>query len=159
MFATLFQIILAACILMGLSEVRAAEPELFLNITPTFKVGFHIATWHSKSGLRNVNPGVYLQETKTGATMGAYCNSKSRSGQYPDAEECKLAAYAGKTFTWTVKDEVEASLTAGVIGGYGRGIMLMVLPSVLLENNLRLILIPAVDPKVKTWALHVAYEF
>jgi hypothetical protein len=152
MFAVLFQIILAAVFLMGLSEARAEE-------VPQIQVGIHLATWHSKPGFNNINPGVYLREVKSGATIGAYCNSESSSARFPDAERCKLATYAGKTWSYQVNQHVTISATAGFIGGYERGIMPMVLPSALIGNHLRVVIIPAVDPKVRTWAVHAAYEF
>ena len=100
-----------------------------------------------------------LSGALSGATLGAYCNSESRSARFPDAEACKLAVYAGKTWSYRVNGQLTVSTTAGFIGGYERGIMPMVLPSALIGNHLRVVIIPAVDPKVRTWAVHAAYEF
>lgn len=115
MFAFVIQAVLAIAFLMGLSEVRAEE-------APQIQVGIHLGTWHSKSGFNNINPGLYIREEKTGGTIGAYCNSESSSARFPDAERCKLAVYAGKSWSYQVNGQLTVSTTAGFIGGYERGI-------------------------------------
>jgi hypothetical protein len=116
-------------------------------------IGLHLASWHSKPGYNNVNPGAYWRGD-SGLTVGAYCNSESRSALFPGARRCELARYVGYSF-----EAGPVTLTAGVIDGYQRGAVPMVLPSVKLGDTLRLAFIPRIDPKRGAHVLHLMAEF
>lgn len=116
-------------------------------------IGLHVASWHSVQGYNNFNPGAYWQGD-SGATVGAYCNSESRSRLFPDAKRCDMSAYAGWTFTYGI-----FSATAGVITGYRRGPTPMVLPTVKLGDHLRVGFVPKIDPKTGSHVIHAMWEF
>ena len=114
-------------------------------------IGLHIASWHSQPGMNNVNPGQYYR-TDAGWTAGGYCNSESRSERFPDAQQCKVAAYAGRSF-----EVGPLTLTAGVITGYTRGTIPMILPSLKL-GHLRIGFVPKIDPKAGSHVVHAMWE-
>lgn len=114
-------------------------------------IGLHIASWPSRPGMNNINPGLYYR-TDAGWTAGGYCNSESRSERFPDAPQCKVAAYAGRSF------EVDpVTLTAGVITGYDTGTIPMILPSLKL-GHLRIGFVPKIDPKAGSHVVHAMWE-
>ena len=115
-------------------------------------IGLHLGSVHSESGFNNVNIGAYYR-ADSGTTVGAYCNSESRSTRYPHAKRCQISAYAGYTAS-----AGPVSLTVGVITGYARGTMPMAVPSVEYKGW-RVAYIPKVDPKSGAHVLHLMKEF
>lgn len=92
-------------------------------------LGFHIASHHlPNNGFNNVNPGVYYIRDD-GWTVGTYYNS-----------ERKQSVYAGYTWDWGW-----VRLQAGVITGYSRPVLPMVMPSFSLSHGFRLYVIPRVE--------------
>lgn len=123
------------------------------------RLGIHLGTYHGESGFNSRNPGLYIRGPQ-GATIGFYCNSESRSRRYPDAATCKVSTYAGREWSWTIphtSDQV--SLMVGFLGGYDRGITPVVVPSLLVNDHLRVVIIPRLDPKTDTWGIHFAWEY
>ncbi len=115
-------------------------------------IGLHLGSVHSEPGFNNVNIGAYYR-ADNGATVGAYCNTESRSARYPHAKACQIAAYAGYTAS-----AGPVSLTVGVITGYTRGTMPMAVPSVEYKGW-RIAYIPRIDPKSGAHVLHLMKEF
>ncbi len=108
-------------------------------------VGAHLATYHADraAGYDEFNPGFYAK--CAGWTVGAYHNSEGGT-----------SAYAGYTVALGPVD-----VTVGVVDGYNRGPMPMVIPSVRLPfAGLRLALLPPV-PMVKenTAGIHLMKDF
>lgn len=132
--------------------LAAAAVALLATTAHADTIGMHIASWHSEPGFNNVNPGLYYR-TDAGWTAGAYCNSESRSGRFPDAPRCKVSAYAGRSF-----EVGPFTLTAGVITGYAMGTVPMVLPSLKLGDHLRIGFVPKIDPKTGSHVVHAMWE-
>ena len=113
-------------------------------------IGAHMGSWHSEPGFNNVNPGAYYRDD-SGATVGAYRNSIRR-----------ISTYAGWTWSKPITQGVQASVTAGVITGYG-GVMPMAIPSLRVEVGehlaVRTIVIPKINPKQGTHVVHLAVEW
>lgn len=119
---------------MAASSAMACEPT----------VGVHLATYHvdRHANSNEFNPGIYA--VCNGWTGGVYRNSE-RGTSY----------YAGHTVRVGWLD-----ITVGVIGGYMRGTLPMVVPSVLLPGGVRLAFLPPI-PKAShnTAGLHLMKEF
>ena len=114
-------------------------------------IGLHVGSWHSRPGYNNVNPGAFYR-ADDGLTVGAYCNSQSRSPNNPDAPTCRPSAYAG--VTWGGDGLV--ALTAGVVTGYTYGPLPIVLPSIKL-GPVRVGVLPKVEP-MGAWVVHAMLE-
>lgn len=147
-------------ILLLLIAMMSFGPSAFAEESLAPKVGVHLGTYHGEAGFNSRNPGVYLRDSR-GGTMGFYCNSESKSTRYPTAPTCKVSTYAGREWSWTIPytNGDEASLMVGILGGYDRGITPVVIPSLLVQQHLRVIIIPRLDPKTDTWGVHFAWEF
>ncbi len=108
-------------------------------------IGLHLASWHSKPGFNNVNPGLYVRSAD-GWTLGGYRNSYDQP-----------TVYAG----WTLERDVlgvRAGLTAGLATGYEKPWLLV--PSVSLPAGwarVRLAWIPRIRPG-DAHVLHLAVE-
>jgi hypothetical protein len=112
-------------------------------------VGAHIASWHSEPGYNNTNLGAYLR-TADGWTVGTYFNSQR-----------KQSAYAGRTFSTQLADQVEASVTVGAITGYKLAPVLpLLVPSLRIGGDvgLRLAYLPPIE-KQGTHVAHVSVEW
>lgn len=139
---------------------------LFAGAANADTIGLHVASAHSKSGFNNANLGAYYVHD-SGATIGAYCNSESRSPLFPQARPCQVSAYAGYTLTADV-GPARLSATVGVITGYARGTTPMALPSLSLAQGInvlgvdigkpRVAFIPRIDPKRGAHVLHFMWE-
>ena len=107
-------------------------------------VGLHLATYHfdRKADFNETNLGGYVVCDQWVA--GAYRNSERGD-----------SAYAGYTYTLGPVDVV-----VGVVTGYARGPMPMVLPSVKVAKHVRVTLLPPV-PKatINTMGLHLSVEY
>ena len=134
-----------------MSKVAAILLALVAGAAQADTLGLHVASWHSTPGYNNVNPGAYWR-SDDGLTVGAYCNSQSRSPRFPDAPRCSLARYIGLT-----TDLGPVSITAGMIGGYQIGTVPMLVPSLKL-GGLRLAFLPKLDPKSGTYVVHAMWE-
>lgn len=108
-------------------------------------VGAHIATYHADRAAHydEINPGAYVM--CDGYTAGVYHNSEGGT-----------SAYAGYTAKIGPVD-----VTVGVIAGYERGLMPMLIPSVRLPiGGLRIALIPPVPgAKNNTAGIHLMKDF
>jgi hypothetical protein len=107
-------------------------------------IGLHLATYHfdRNAGFNDVTPGAYVSCDDWVA--GAYRNSNNGHSQY-----------IGRAFHIGPVD-----LVTGVIAGYSRGPMPMLLPSIKVSDHIRLTLIPPI-PKatVNTAGIHLSVEF
>lgn len=106
--------------------------------------GLHLMTYHvdTEAGYSNHNPGIYAD--CGGVTVGHYRNS-----------ERGISDYLGYTFKTGPVD-----WTAGVITGYKRGTMPMLLPSVKVAKHFRLALLPPIPgANSNTAGVHLMYEF
>lgn len=111
-------------------------------------IGIHVASWHDRQGYNNVNPGVVYRRAGNGLTVGAYCNSESRSRLYPDAPRCRLSTYVGRHWDWQVTSGLTIGATAGALTGYGRAKAIpFAVPSVRIGDHVRILYAPAADPK------------
>lgn len=91
-------------------------------------IGLHLGTWHFsqnkvsskhfQGSWNNFNPGIYAK-LNNGITFGTYYNS-----------ERKQSFYAGKTFSKNLTNNLEIAVTAGVISGYNKTVLPLVLPTV-----------------------------
>ena len=114
-------------------------------------IGMHFASVHSKSGLNNFNPGVYV-ETTDGYTAGTYYNSESRQSYY-----------LGRTLEAPLLYGTSGAVTLGAITGYrGYRVLPLAVPSLkipLTEGfGTRFAFIPRVEKKGAA-ALHLMLEF
>lgn len=132
-------LLLAAALLAGTTTAHADT------------IGLHISSWHSEPGFNGRNPGAYWR-ADSGLTLGAYCNSQSRSARFLDAPTCKVSTYAGQSF-----EVGPVTLTAGIITGYAIGTVPMVLPSLKL-GQLRIGFVPKIDPKTGSHVVHAMWE-
>ena len=119
-------------------------------------VGLHLVSVHSTPGYNSLNLGAYYR-ADNGATLGAYCNSESRSELFPDAKLCQVSRYVGYTVTHDTRFG-DVSATIGIIQGYQRGTMPMILPTVRYDSW-RVAIIPRIDPKRGAWVVHLMREF
>lgn len=114
-------------------------------------LGVHTVSWHDRSGYNNTNPGLVYRHGATGLTVGAYCNSESRSARFREAPRCRLSTYAGMHWDWTMRPGLTVGATAGVLTGYSRaGAVPFVIPSVRIGDHVRVIYAPVADPKGAT---------
>ena len=108
-------------------------------------VGAHIGTYHADrvAHYDEINPGAYVM--CDGYTAGAYHNSEGGT-----------SAYAGYTAKVGPVD-----VTIGVVTGYARGIMPMLVPSVRLPvGGLRLAFLPPIPgAKGNTAGIHLMKDF
>lgn len=107
-------------------------------------VGVHLATYHfdRSAGFNETNLGGYVVCDRWAA--GAYRNSERAD-----------SSYAGYTYSLGPVDVV-----VGVVTGYKRGPMPMVLPSVKVSKHLRLTLLPPVpSATVNTMGVHLSAEY
>lgn len=106
--------------------------------------GLHLATYHfNRNAVFNeLNPGVYTY--CGGWVAGTYRNSERGHSQY-----------LGRTFAIG-----PVELVAGIVNGYVRGPLPLLLPSYKLSQNVRLTLLPPI-PKAttNTAGLHVSIEW
>ena len=103
-------------------------------------LGLHLATAHVDPGMQNVNPGVYA--ICDGFIAGVYRNSIGGT-----------TAYAG--YRWDITPTI--GLTAAIGGGYGKGPVIGVIPSLQLGKNLRLnFILPS--PATKRGGVHFSWE-
>lgn len=114
-------------------------------------LGVHTVSWHDRDGYNNTNPGLMYRHGATGLTVGAYCNSESRSARFPTAPRCRLSTYAGMHWDWTLRPGLTVGATAGVLTGYSRASAIpFVIPSVRIGDHVRVLYAPAADPKGAT---------
>ena len=112
-------------------------------------VGLHLVSAHfDDSDFESVNPGLYVR-LNNGATAGAYRNSMRR-----------VSAYAG--WTWdTDFHGFRPAITAGVVTGYERAVMPLLVPSISTPAvdgfRARFTFIPKVE-KGGSSALHLSLE-
>lgn len=111
-------------------------------------LGFHVASYHSRPGFCNINPGLYYR-WENGIQIGGYRNS-----------QCRPSFYGG----WFVETEgrVRAGIGLGVVSGYrGRGILPVLMPSVAVSvtehQSLRFIYFPKTHPKAAA-VFHMTIE-
>jgi hypothetical protein len=113
------------------------------------RIGVHIGSHHwpstsaKKLKFNNENPGLYVR-WKSGITAGFYRNSDFRN-----------SVYGG--WTWAGSD-CGPALTLGVITGYNKGTIPLLVPSMCVLGHLRVMFIPRVEPKGAA-VLHIAAEF
>ena len=81
-------------------------------------VGLHIGTKHFEGTWNDFNPGVYAK-LNNGLTFGTYCNS-----------ERKQSTYVGRTFSKNLTQNLEITATVGIISGYNKTVLPLVLPTV-----------------------------
>ena len=91
-------------------------------------VGLHLGTMHFSQNKvsskhfqgtwNDFNPGVYVK-LNNGMTFGTYYNS-----------ERKQSAYIGRTFSKNLTQNLEIAATVGIISGYNKSVLPLVLPTV-----------------------------
>lgn len=142
----LFPLLLAAALTPALADDLIVE-----------RVGVHLASWHSKPGYNNANPGMYVR-LSNGLVMGAYRNSLE-----------KTSVYVGAHFDVALSEHAIAGLTAGVVNGYpgnkwriGRDVVPLLVPSLALDVGrgvfARISLIPNAGGVNGTSVVHVSLE-
>jgi hypothetical protein len=107
-------------------------------------VGAHIGTYHvdRKAGYDEFNPGLYVKHDIY--TAGVYHNSEGGTSYY-----------AGFTHEWKY-----VGVTWGLIGGYKRGTMPMLVPHVKLGSGFRLAFLPPIPgADNNTAGLHLMKDF
>ena len=133
------------CAALGSLIAMAAAPAAHADT-----VGLHVASWHDRAGYNNVTPGL-MYRSNSGLTVGAYCNSESRSARFQAAPRCRVSGYAGQTWDWEITPGLTVGITAGVLTGYQRNPVLpFVVPSIRIGEHLRVLYAPARDPKPAT---------
>lgn len=138
--AVILRWIIAAGIVVGtawLGDAMAQETRTY---------GLHIASAHSKPGFQDRNPGAYVRFS-SGLTLGGYRNSDSGQSLYA---------------TWLfASDKHPFALSAGVVLGYRRGVVLGVVPSMRVDLSERTAARVSFVPKFEkngAAALHIALE-
>lgn len=105
-----------------LAETTEIQGENFSVITynpyAVNTVGLHLGTWHQTGTWNDINPGVYVK-LQNGMTFGTYYNS-----------ERKQSAYVGRTFSKNLTQNLEIAATVGIISGYNKSVLPLVLPTV-----------------------------
>lgn len=81
-------------------------------------VGLHLGSKHAQGTWNDINPGVYVK-LQNGMTFGTYYNS-----------ERKQSAYVGRTFSKNLTQNLEIAATVGIISGYNKSVLPLVLPTV-----------------------------
>lgn len=107
-------------------------------------VGAHIGTYHvdRKAGYDEFNPGLYVKHDIY--TAGVYHNSEGGTSYY-----------AGFTHEWKY-----VGVTWGLIGGYKRGTMPMIVPHVKLGSGFRLAFLPPIPgADNNTAGIHLMKDF
>jgi len=111
-------------------------------------LGLHVASYHSRPGFCNLNPGVYYR-WDNGVQVGGYRNS-----------QCRPSLYAG----WFIETEgtVRAGIGLGAVNGYrGKGILPVLMPSIAVsiteQQSLRFIYFPKTHPKAAA-VFHMTIE-
>jgi hypothetical protein len=135
--------------LLPISTALAAVVFSLFQPAPALASTFllHTVSGHGTGGYNNLNPGLGIR-SDSGLTLGAYCNSESRSARFPGAKVCQPSAYLGQHYDWNLVPGVRFGLTGGVLVGYSRAQVLpFVLPSLLFGDHLRVLFAPAIEPK------------
>lgn len=107
-------------------------------------VGAHLGTYHvdRKAGYDEFNPGLYVKHDIY--TAGVYHNSEGGTSYY-----------AGFTHEWKY-----VGVTWGLIGGYKRGTLPMLVPHVKLGSGFRLAFLPPIPgADNNTAGLHLMKDF
>lgn len=107
-------------------------------------VGAHIGTYHvdRKAGYDEFNPGLYVKHDIY--TAGVYHNSEGGTSYY-----------AGFTHEWKY-----VGVTWGLIGGYKRGTLPMIVPHVKLGSGFRLAFLPPIPgADNNTAGIHLMKDF
>lgn len=113
------------------------------------RLGIHVASLHQPvrrpngQKFNNSNPGVYLR-WDNGVTVGSYRNSEYRT-----------SVYAG--WTWA-NSACGPAVTFGVITGYAKGTIPLIVPSICVLDHVRVSFIPKIEPKGSN-VLHLSLEF
>jgi hypothetical protein len=113
------------------------------------RIGIHVGSRHEPvrrpngQKFNNSNPGVYLR-WDNGVTVGGYRNSEYRT-----------SVYAG--WTWA-SSACGPAVTFGVITGYAKGTIPLIVPSLCVLDHVRLSFIPKIEPKGSN-VLHLSLEF
>lgn len=112
-------------------------------------VGINTVSWHDKPGFNNTNPGLYIRMAD-GWGAGTVYNSYRRQ-----------AFYVGKGYGVDY-GSFDLSLTAGVITGYNKTVIPMLLPGVGVpitkDVKARILLLPNALENGAT-GIHLAFEF
>ena len=117
---------------------------LFSQFALADTIGVHVGSWHSEPGYNNSNPGLYYK-ADNGFTVGAYCNSESRSERFKNASNCQVSSYVGVTKEVAVNENLSVGAVAFVVHGYKRAsIMPALAATALVANHLRVMVIPPV---------------
>lgn len=77
-----------------------------------------VSSKHAQGTWNDINPGVYVK-LQNGMTFGTYYNS-----------ERKQSAYVGRTFSKNLTQNLEIAATVGIISGYNKSVLPLVLPTV-----------------------------
>jgi hypothetical protein len=88
-------------------------------------IGVHLFSAHSRDGMNNVNPGVFVR-TPSGFTAGAYENSVSGTRYAGAGEPRRISTYAAWSFETS---DGRFALTVGGATGYGRRAQVICLES------------------------------
>lgn len=107
-------------------------------------IGAHIGTYHvdRKAGYDEFNPGLYVKHDIY--TAGVYHNSEGGTSYY-----------AGFTHEWKY-----VGVTWGLIGGYKRGTLPMIVPHVKLGSGFRLAFLPPIPgADNNTAGVHLMKDF
>ena len=113
------------------------------------RIGIHVASRHEPvrrangQKFNNSNPGVYLR-WDNGVTAGSYRNSEYRT-----------SVYGG--WTWA-GSACGPAVTFGVITGYAKGTIPLIVPSLCVLDHVRVSFIPKIEPKGSN-VLHLSLEF
>jgi hypothetical protein len=113
------------------------------------RIGLHVGSRHEPvrrpngQKFNNSNPGVYLR-WDNGMTVGSYRNSEYRT-----------SVYAG--WTWA-NSACGPAVTFGVITGYAKGTIPLIVPSLCVLDHVRVSFIPKIEPKGSN-VLHLSLEF
>jgi hypothetical protein len=125
-------------------------PTLALPVrSDPFTLGTHVASAHTRDGVNNFNPGMYLRYQDWAA--GFYRNSS-------DATSVYLAYTPERRLTPTVS----VAIALGGVVGYGGGLRPMALPSIAFAldrtSQVRLSAAPKLG-YMKSAFIHLSYEF
>lgn len=76
-----------------------------------------VSSKHAQGTWNDFNPGMYVK-LQNGITFGTYYNS-----------ERKQSAYVGRTFSKNLTQNLEIAATVGIISGYNKSVLPLVLPT------------------------------